>query len=58
LLLDRHWPRAVQKATYLGEMFLAHVPADAVTGESFLDYFQHDKQGRPKGIILLELGGA
>jgi hypothetical protein len=57
LLHDTRWPRAVQKATYHGEMFIADWPADPVSGEAFLAYFQHDKQGRAKGIILLELGG-
>jgi hypothetical protein len=58
LLLDSRWPRAQQKALYKGEMSIADLPADPVTGEAFLDFFQRDRQGRPKGIVLLVQGGA
>ncbi len=47
--------RAAQKAKYFGEFF----PADhmeLLTGRTFLDFFQFDKQtGNPKGIVALDL---
>ena len=48
--------RAAQKATFGGEFFPAEVAADAI-GTYFLDYFQVDRNGTPKGIIAIELGG-
>jgi hypothetical protein len=35
-------------------------PSDMIEGASgkpFLDFFQTDKEGRPRGVILIELGG-
>lgn len=49
--------RAVQKATYSGELFPANIQADSA-GRRFLDFFQVDKvTGEPKGIIALDLEG-
>jgi hypothetical protein len=48
--------RAAQKARYGGELF----PADWAAhpdGMSFLDIFQSDHTGQPKGIIAIDLGG-
>lgn len=47
--------RVAQKAKYFGELF----PADTVEGGSgltFLDFFQRDEDGNPKGILVLDLG--
>lgn len=46
--------RAAQKAKYKGEFFPAqNVEADS--GRVFLDFFQTNKNGNPKGIIALAL---
>lgn len=47
--------RAAQKAEYGGEFFPAGGPADSV-GTLFLDFFQKDREGNPKGIISIDLG--
>jgi hypothetical protein len=47
--------RAAQKARFGVEFFPAQVP-EGLTGRTFLEFFQTDKQtGEPKGIIVLEL---
>jgi hypothetical protein len=46
--------RAAQKAQYGGEFFPAGWPADS-TGKLFLDFFQKDRDGNPKGIISIDL---
>jgi hypothetical protein len=46
--------RADQKAVYGGEFFPAGVPADR-SGTLFLDFFQIDRNGKPKGIIAIDL---
>ncbi len=47
--------RAAQKARFRAEFFPAQVP-EGLTGRTFLDFFQTDKEtGGPKGIIELEL---
>src|SRR5712692_2805187 len=46
--------RAAQKARYRGELFPAQF-AEGASGRTFLDFFQMDKEGRPKGIIALDL---
>ena len=58
VLLTFERGRRAQKAKYGGELFIAQWPADAA-GTAFLDYVQIDPTTeRPKGIIILELGGA
>ena len=52
LIFDRG--RAVQKAKYRGELFPAQF-AEGGSGMTFLDFFQLDKEGRPKGIIALDV---
>jgi hypothetical protein len=47
--------RAAQKAEYGGEFFPAGWPADSL-GTLFLDFFQRDREGNPKGIISIDLG--
>jgi hypothetical protein len=46
--------RAAQKAAYGGEFFPAGWPADSV-GTLFLEFFQMDRDGSPKGIIAIDL---
>jgi len=46
--------RAAQKAKYHGELFPAQFAASP-SGTTFLEFFQCDKEGRPKGIIALDL---
>jgi hypothetical protein len=48
--------RKTQKAAFNGEMFLADVNADP-HGTLFLDFFQRDRDGRAKGIIVIDLKG-
>lgn len=45
---------AAQKAKYGGELFPAQVPS-GTSGATFLEFFQIDKEGRAKGIVLLDL---
>ncbi|MEM7758676.1 MAG: hypothetical protein AAF298_11195, partial [Cyanobacteria bacterium P01_A01_bin.40] len=54
VLLDFSQKRAAQKAKYGGELFLASVPADAL-GQTFLEFFQRDRNGNPKGIVEISL---
>jgi hypothetical protein len=46
--------RATQKAAFLGEFFIADSKADP-QGTLFRDFFQQDRNGHVKGIIILEL---
>lgn len=46
--------RAAQKAKFEGEFFVSSSVADSI-GTLFIDFFQHDRNGRPKGIILINL---
>jgi hypothetical protein len=43
-------------AKFEGEMFLSMTQADAL-GHRFLDFFQLDRDGRPKGIVQIDLKG-
>ena len=47
--------RRAQKAKYGGELFFADAPADPA-GTTFIDFFQRDRSGHPKGIVALDLG--
>lgn len=48
--------RAAQKAKYLGELFPANTRAESGPPyRVFLDFFQGDKDGRPKGILSIDL---
>ena len=55
VLLDFSDHRRAQKDKFGGELFLAHGPADS-SGHRFLDFFQRDRDGRPKGIVAINLG--
>jgi hypothetical protein len=46
--------RSAQKAAYGGEFFPAGWPADSA-GTLFLEFFQMDRDGNPKGIIAINL---
>jgi hypothetical protein len=47
--------RRAQKARYGGELFFARAPADPA-GTRFIDFFQRDRDGRPKGVVALDPG--
>lgn len=53
-LLDFANQRAAQKAKFGCEFFVASWDADGA-GEPFASFFQHDREGVPKGIVLLNL---
>ena len=55
VLLDFSDHRRSQKDKFGGEMFLAHGPADSA-GHRFVDFFQGDRDGQPKGIVAINLG--
>ena len=46
--------RRAQKAKYRGELFPADAAADPL-GTLFRDFFQRDRDGNPKGIIVIDL---
>jgi hypothetical protein len=50
VLLDFDGHREAQKAKFGGEMFVVDAP-----GNRFLEFFQLDRDGRPKGIIQINL---
>jgi hypothetical protein len=54
VLLDFSQKRAAQKAKYGGELFLASTIADN-RGQTFLEFFQEDRDGNPKGILEIHL---
>lgn len=54
-LIDFSNERAAMKAKYLGELF----PAESSAGfmkPPYREFFQADKNGRKKGIVVLDLG--
>ena len=46
--------RATQKAAFLGELFVSDARADP-QGTLFRDFFQTDREGRRKGIVVIHL---
>jgi hypothetical protein len=46
--------RAAQKAKFGGELFLSDTLADG-DGRLFLEFFQQDRDGIPKGIVVIDL---
>ena len=54
VLLNFDSGRRAQKAKYRGELFPADLAADPL-GTLFRDFFQHDRDGNPKGIIVIDL---
>lgn len=55
VFLDFSDERAAQKKRFLGEMFFAEAAA-TLLGEPYLSFFQHTKDGKPKGIVVIDLG--
>jgi len=53
-LLNFRNKRADQKAEYRGELFPAEWPADDY-GNCFLEFFQKDRDGNPKGLVAIDL---
>lgn len=54
VFLDFSNKRAAQKAKYGGDMFTAGSPAGPA-GRTFLEFFQQDREGNPKGIVAFDL---
>jgi hypothetical protein len=54
VLMDFTSGRAAQKAKYGGELFPSSAPADGA-GSTFLEFFQSDRDGIPKGLVMLDL---
>jgi hypothetical protein len=54
VLFDFRNNRAAQKAKFGGELFPAYLPADQY-GTPYLEFFQRDRDLRPKGIVLIYL---
>ncbi len=55
------WPlnqdtRRLSKSMFGVELFPANFSA-TTSGEPYISFFQKDRQGRQKGIVLVELGG-
>jgi hypothetical protein len=46
--------RRAQKEKYCGELFPAEAAADPL-GTLFRNFFQHDRDGNPKGIVVIAL---
>lgn len=55
VLLDFTLGRERQKAKYLGEWFPVDVRADRA-GATFIEFFQLDRSGNAKGIVVINLG--
>jgi len=55
VFFDMSNKRATQKAKYGGEFFRANSIADSFTKKTYLDFFQEDRDGNPKGIIAIDL---
>ncbi len=54
IFLDFSSDRAAQKAQFGGELFPAQLP-EGSTGQQWLDFFQRDRNGRAKGVVVLSL---
>ena len=48
--------RSTQKLKFGGELFIAEFMADT-QGRTYLEFFQEDREGNAKGIILIDLRG-
>jgi hypothetical protein len=56
VLLETDHPRRAQKERFGGEMFPTFPPGDPRVSP-LLDFFQHDRDGNPKGIVKINLEG-
>ena len=54
VFLELSHPRKSQKDKFGGEFFPADVPATP-SGQVFKDFFQVDRDGNPKGLVVIEL---
>lgn len=54
VLLDFRNQRAAMKKKYSVDFFLANV-LEGGTGKPFLEFFQKDRDGKPKGILKVKL---
>lgn len=54
VLLDFSERRRAQRERFGGELFPAELAAEPA-GTRFLDYFQMDRDGEPKGIVRIDL---
>jgi hypothetical protein len=54
-LLELASPRTSQKERFRGELFPASFVAEPKSGARYLDFFQRDRDGEPKGIIQIDL---
>lgn len=54
IFFDFSCGRARQKALYMGEFFPDSV-REGASGRTFLEFFQTDRQGNPKGIVAIDL---
>lgn len=57
ILLTFDQDRFAQKTKYGGELFPAQFIADRRTGRRYLEFFQQDKDGHAKGVVVINLGG-
>jgi hypothetical protein len=55
VLLDFAPPRTAQKERFGGELFPASFVAEPKSGARYLDFFQRNRDGEPKGIIQIDL---
>jgi hypothetical protein len=56
ILLRHSDERRAMRAKYLGEIFPWGAIACSKTGAIYLDFFQRDRSGRPKGVIVIDVG--
>jgi len=54
VLFDFAYPRERMKGKYGGELFIAEAEANEL-GQPFRDFFQYDRDGNEKGIVVLIL---
>jgi hypothetical protein len=55
VLLNLENKRKEQKAKYGGELFISSTQADFKTGRTYLEFFQKDRDGNSKGIVLIHI---
>jgi hypothetical protein len=47
--------RKAMRAKYFGDMFPWSAVASVSSGMNFVEFFQQDREGRPKGVVLLNV---
>ena len=55
VLLDFSDDCIAQKVKFSGELYPATIPS--ISYNTMLDFFQEDRDGNPKGIVKIDLGG-